>query len=308
MRFAILICLLALAGEVRAAFDVFLRVSAGGNSIAGETADPIYQGWSTVLSFESGASKHTVVGTPSDNTTFSPLTLVKEVDGATPIFFDLLARSTPPLAIKMVVVSRTPQRVEFWDVACQTSSFIAQTFTGGAGQLLERITFLTGSFEWSYTQVSPAGDAVTELFANWSIITGSGAQGTRPPKSLGDTDTDGDGIPDGWESFYGLDFHAADSALDTDGDGLSNLHEFIARTNPRVAESTLRVTAVQKGTPGSYQLSWLSVVGLNYRVESAPAPSGPWTFVKNVASAGTGTTSTVVTGAPPAMFFRVATP
>lgn len=47
-------------------------------------------------------------------------------------------------------------------------------------------------------------------------------------------DTDNDGMPDSWEESYGLDPRNPDDAdLDLDGDGLSNLKEYKAGTNPR---------------------------------------------------------------------------
>jgi len=46
-------------------------------------------------------------------------------------------------------------------------------------------------------------------------------------------DSDGDGIPDVWEEFYGLDPHDPnDAASDPDGDGKSNFEEFEANTHP----------------------------------------------------------------------------
>ena len=180
--------------------------------------------------------------------------------------------------------------------------------TGGEADLQERLSFVVGKFEYSYIELAPSGDALTEIFANWSVLTRTGASGTRAPFSLGDLDTDGDGIPDGWELFHGLNKSVADSTLDTDGDGLDNLHEFIAHTDPRVPQSTLRVTSFQPLGSPNYLLAWQSVAGLTYRIESATEPGGPWTFVKNVASAGTGTTSTSLVGAPGKLFFRVVTP
>ena len=46
------------------------------------------------------------------------------------------------------------------------------------------------------------------------------------------TDTDGDGAPDWWEQFYGLDWQSPDAGLDADGDGWTNLEEYLGGTNP----------------------------------------------------------------------------
>jgi hypothetical protein len=49
-------------------------------------------------------------------------------------------------------------------------------------------------------------------------------------------DSDGDGLPDNWESAYGLNPHsAADASQDPDGDGLTNWHEFLQGSNPTSA-------------------------------------------------------------------------
>ena len=58
-------------------------------------------------------------------------------------------------------------------------------------------------------------------------------------------DTDGDGIPDFWESENGLDPLAANGSGDSDGDGFSNLQEFFAGTNPLSAQSALRFDEVR---------------------------------------------------------------
>src|SRR5262249_44995112 len=47
------------------------------------------------------------------------------------------------------------------------------------------------------------------------------------------------GIPDYWETLYGLNPNsAADAAMDLDGDGSSNLTEYRRGTNPTLAAST----------------------------------------------------------------------
>ncbi len=50
-------------------------------------------------------------------------------------------------------------------------------------------------------------------------------------------DTDGDGLPDKWEKFYGTDPNRNDADEDPDGDGLTNAQEHRMGTNPRSADT-----------------------------------------------------------------------
>ena len=57
--------------------------------------------------------------------------------------------------------------------------------------------------------------------------------GTQQPEQPLTVDKDKDQMPDDWEAKYGLDpLNATDATKDLDGDGFSNLEEFLANTNP----------------------------------------------------------------------------
>lgn len=48
-----------------------------------------------------------------------------------------------------------------------------------------------------------------------------------------DADTDADGMPDAWETYYSLDPNSDDALLDADGDGVNNLDEYTNHTSPQ---------------------------------------------------------------------------
>lgn len=59
-----------------------------------------------------------------------------------------------------------------------------------------------------------------------------------------DTDSDGDGMPDSWERNHGTNPGLDDASADADGDGHSNLQEYVSGTAPTNASSVLKIEPV----------------------------------------------------------------
>ncbi|MBN1671162.1 MAG: chitobiase/beta-hexosaminidase C-terminal domain-containing protein, partial [Kiritimatiellae bacterium] len=81
-------------------------------------------------------------------------------------------------------------------------------------------------------------------------------------------DTDGDGLPDDWEDLYFGSTSAppASPTVDADGDGLDNLGEYTAGTDPTNEASCLRFIGLDFVTNRAV-LAWSSVAGRTYRLE-----------------------------------------
>ena len=80
-------------------------------------------------------------------------------------------------------------------------------------------------------------------------------------------DLDDDGLPDSWETTYGLNPDlAADVALDLDGDGKSNGQEYTAGTDPSNPASVLKLE-ITNGNPDDFHARFEAVAGKTYLVE-----------------------------------------
>jgi hypothetical protein len=141
---------------------------------------------------------------------------------------------------------------------------------------------------------------------NWTATT------PTPGPQASALDSDGDGMPDSWETANNLDpFNPADAASDSDGDGLTNLQEFQAGTNPHDSQSVLRFQSIVLAVSGeSVVLTFSALANQTYTLEAIDALSGgAWAGVHDVDAALTNRLIHVTLPATaPMRFYRVRTP
>jgi len=94
------------------------------------------------------------------------------------------------------------------------------------------------------------------------------------PEIPAGSDADANGLPDAWETEH-FGATGASASGDTDGDGISNLIEYLAGTDPRSAASVFRPTSHASG--GNLVLTVPTVSGRNYRVWGTANLQGAWT-------------------------------
>jgi Bacterial TSP3 repeat len=89
--------------------------------------------------------------------------------------------------------------------------------------------------------------------------------------------------------------------VDTDGDGMSNMQEYLAGTDPNYANSVLRITSISRGSPlpASTTVNWIAVPTRFYFVQERPSmTAGGWVDYAGASTPGgssaafTDTTST----------------
>ncbi|MEI6085669.1 MAG: glycoside hydrolase family 44 protein [Verrucomicrobiota bacterium] len=82
-------------------------------------------------------------------------------------------------------------------------------------------------------------------------------------------DTDGDGMPDFWETTHGV----TDANADPDGDNFTNLQEFLAGTDPQSATSALRLSS---------SLALITISNKSYQIEYTDnLATNTWSILTN---------------------------
>jgi hypothetical protein len=126
------------------------------------------------------------------------------------------------------------------------------------------------------------------------------------------TDSDGDGIPDSWtlEHFGHPTGQAGDLSRaqdDADGDGMTNLDEYIAGTIPTDAASVFETAISLVVASNNVVLSWPAVAGRTYQVQyKDDLNDALWQDAAGgVSVIGNTAYFTAPSDAPPKRFYRI---
>ncbi len=135
-------------------------------------------------------------------------------------------------------------------------------------------------WDWSSWIFNPAisGTGNTIAFQSWQSVLVPGDENRLPDVFTANqqqgvaVDSDGDGIPDWWTMEYfghpmGWFMDQSRATDDPDADGVTNLQEYLAGTDPANRKSVLRIQITTTLVADSVAVTWVAAPGRAYRVQ-----------------------------------------
>jgi hypothetical protein len=147
--------------------------------------------------------------------------------------------------------------------------------------------------------------------ANWSGVSPTPGRESSAINQPAITDNDGDGIPNVYEDANGLDKYVNDAAGDLDGDGQSNLAEYLAGTSPQSATDRFVITSVVKATSGpGFKITFPAKALKSYTIQyKNTLADSAWQELIDVPASGTDTTAEFTDPTTQTTrFYRIVTP
>jgi hypothetical protein len=202
---------------------------------------------------------------------------------------------------------------------------IAGVYTGHLDNSGEEVTLLDGAGEvvldFTYDPAwqplaATGGYSLTAASETQDYTAWNSAAGWKPSGKLGGTpgavdmdfDTDGDGLPDLWESQHGLDpRNPTDAAKDSDGDGVSNLAEYQAGTDPQDPRSYFRIDSIARAGNGDMHIVFTAAANRSYAVQRS-SNLVAWSPVQTVPTGSARSVETVDDAVAAQPYYRVVTP
>jgi hypothetical protein len=156
----------------------------------------------------------------------------------------------------------------------------------------------------SVSDIDAGNYAVSIANANGAVLSAVASLSVLP------SDADGNGLPDAWEREY-FGATGVDPLADPDRDGLDNLREFLAGTNPTNAASVFRLESSAALSPTSFGFRFTAMSNHSYTAQYAPSiPNGAWTNFLVIPAAPSNRVLWL-TNSPatdPARFYRLVSP
>jgi hypothetical protein len=162
------------------------------------------------------------------------------------------------------------------------------------------ITLTDGAF-LGYLTLTQASPSATITATQGSIASTSGGINVQSGAS-----TANDGIPDTWKTAHGLAIATNIAAFDSDGDGTTDLQEYLAGTDPRSAASAFKVGTASTDASTQFSLTFPAIAGKLYRI-SESSDLTTWTpLLPHIFATTTGIQSaTLPLGGETKVFVRV---
>lgn len=277
----------------------------GGNS----TNDPLFVNWQTPLTYLNIKSNLALLpGSPAKGTGPNGLDRGALVlSGATisgePATFTTNTSATLKIAGPGIYSYRWKLNNGPWSAEVQlTNNFlITATMFSNAVPIT-----LSGLSDGAYT-VSVIGKNSAGFWQDTNSATVSKTWTVGPSG-----DTDGDGMPDAYEAQFPLALDAndpLDAGEDYDGDGMTNLQEYLAGTDPQSFASRLVIVSLGQGG-GDVSFNFFAVSNKTYTVQYRNSFStGAWLRLQDVPAAATNRVLNVTnTSGNATRFYQVVTP